>query len=136
MKKRLGISLLVAVLMSVMAVGAVAAQGEPPIAGPDNPTDLLAVLGWLAAGGAGPAIAFALNKLPWFRAIENDNVKLGIVVTCVVIVPLTAKVAIDLVPPHIWPLVQPYWATAVGALLLGWPASQITFETFIKPKKG
>lgn len=135
MKKRLGISLLVAVVVSVVAVGAVAAQGEPPISGPENPTDLLAVLGWLAAGGAGPAIAFALNKLAWFKALENGNAKLAIVVTCVVIIPLLAKVAIDLVPPHIWPLIQPYWATAVGALLLGWPASQITFETFIKPKK-
>jgi hypothetical protein len=112
-------------------------EPTPPAPGPEvpelrEPTDLLAVLGWLAAGGAGPALAFFLAKQAWFQRIENSDVKLGIVLGCIVAVPLLAKLAIDLLPPELWAVMQPYWAVAIGALLIGWPVSQIVYERYLR----
>jgi hypothetical protein len=105
---------------------------EPPEL--EDPTDILVVLGWLAAGGAGPAVAFFLATQAWFNKLKNDDLKVAIVMSCIVFIPLVAKVLIDLVPPEVWAVIQPYWSVGVGALLIGWPLSQVIYERYIRAR--
>jgi hypothetical protein len=105
-------------------------QPEPPAL--EDPTDIREVVSWLVAGGAGPALAFFLAKQKWFNDIKEKQVKVGVVISMVVGVPLLAKVLIDFVPPTLWDIVQPYWRVGVGALLIGWPASQVFYEHYLK----
>ncbi len=118
----------VAVLLALLlfsGVRAVSAQTpEPPAL--TNPQDLLGALGWLAAGGAAPAISLLLSKQKWFNAIANPQAKVWIVMSGVVGLPLLAKALVDFVPATVWGTVQPWWAVAVAAFEIGWPLSQVT----------
>jgi len=117
--------------LSLLLVAPVFAAPELP----KDPTNINTVLLWLMAGGAAPSIAFLFAKWKWFCSLTNDALKHGLVVVTIISVPLLSKVLIDFVPPDVWAVIQPYWSVAVGALLIGYPLSQVAFIAYIKPER-
>ncbi|MBN2003093.1 MAG: helix-turn-helix domain-containing protein [Anaerolineae bacterium] len=114
------------VLLTILIALPVSAQSpEPPSL--DNPHNVLGVLGWLAAGGAAPAISLWLSKQKWFNQIADNQVKVTLTMGLIVGVPLLAKALTDFVPATVWTVLQPWWAVAVAALEIGWPLSQATY---------
>lgn len=105
------------------------------VPGLDDPTNINTVLLWLMAGGAAPTIALLFGKWKWFNALTDNALKHTMIIGAVIGVPLLAKVLLDLVPATAWAVIQPYWSVAVGALLIGYPLSQMTFLHYIKPER-
>lgn len=92
-----------------------------------NPTDLSAVLIWLAGGGAGMFVAVWIEKQRWFQQIAGQY-KPMVVMTGIIIVALIPRLLLDFVPANVWEVIQPYFATVVTAILVGYPLSQVFHE--------
>ncbi|MBN2005791.1 MAG: helix-turn-helix domain-containing protein [Anaerolineae bacterium] len=124
-RRAVAVAALLLALILTFGVRTAAAQSvaPPPLADPQN---LTSVLGWLAAGGAAPAISLLLSKQKWFNAITNPQAKVWIVMSVVVGLPLLAKALTDFIPANVWDAIQPWWAVAVAAFEIGWPLSQVT----------
>jgi len=124
-------ALILVLLLSLLLVAPVFAAPELP----KDPTNINTVLLWLMAGGAAPSIAFLFSKWKWFNALTKDAVKHALVIGAIIGIPLSAKVLIDFVPVDVWAVIQPYWSVAIGALLIGYPLSQVAFLNYIKPER-
>lgn len=142
--KHIWISILVLVSILVFSTTVLAQAGPgdsplptptPPVPVPDinipgleDPTDLLKVLPWIAAGGAGPFVAVWIEKQKWFQAIES-RYKPTVVMVTVASVALAAKLLIDFVPASVWAVIAPYFGIVVVAILIGYPLSQFTHRS-------
>lgn len=96
----------------------------PPLT---DPTNFQGVLIWLAGGGAGAFIAVWIEKQKWFQNVAG-HYKPVVVLGSIVIVALIPRVLLDFVPTGAWAVVQPYFATIVTAILVGYPLSQLFHE--------
>lgn len=106
---------------------------EPePVGLPENPTDVISWLGWLAGGGAGAFVAVWIEKRPWFQRVKPEHKRL-VVLAAVGIVALIPQIVSDVVPAGVWEFIQPYFATVVAAILIGYPASQVV-HTYVNKR--
>lgn len=123
MKVRVGLIAVFVIALSLMfAPPALAADGE-------DYGDVFGFLGWVARGAAGGVILSVLGtKSEWYKALPS-NAKLAIMIGISVILPILARVALDLVPISFWEAIQPYWRVAVDGLLFMFAGSQIYYRT-------
>lgn len=123
------VSLLLAILIGILVPCALAQEATPS---PETAMDLAAFLSWLlTAGGAlflGAGISFVAEKLPAFQRIPTEY-KFPTVTAATIISALIIRVAVVITPPHIITAIQPYWQTAIVALL-ALIGSQVTHKKF------
>lgn len=91
---------------------------------PENPTDIVGVLLWLAGGGAGAFVAVWIERQGWFQRVPPEY-KRAVVMAAIALVALIPQVVMDVMPAAVWEAVGPYFSTVVAAILLGYPASQV-----------
>lgn len=98
----------------------------------DNPS-LVTVLTLLATGiGVGGVVSFLLEQTGAFQRLSPDAKRWTTFALCIAI-PALAQIAIQFVPPDVWPVLEPYWQ-AVAAGFLIWAGSQMTHRTFHRPQ--
>lgn len=132
---RLGVALrLSAVLFLVLLIPSpLLAQdlGDPPLVGPQP---IVTVLTKLAQSvGVGVVISFLFKSPGWFKGL-SDNAKWRIIFGLSIALPVLAQLLIDLIPPNVWTILNPYW-TSLAWGFVAWTASQASFEQFIKPNR-
>lgn len=111
-------------------VGAPVAQDPAP----GTPQDLVTVLTNMARSvGVGVVISFLFKKPGWFQHLA-DEVKWWIIFGISIGLPPLAQLLIDLVPSHLWQILNPYWL-ALSFGFITWAASQAVFEGYIKPNR-
>lgn len=132
---RLRVVLLMAFLVSVLLSAApVLAQGPEDVALSD-PASILTILASLAKSvGIGVVLSFLFKNPGWFKDL-GDQAKWWIIFGLSLGLPVLAQLLIDLVPPNIWDILNPYW-TAIAWGFITWGASQAAFESYIKPIRG
>ncbi len=125
------------VLMTLVLVGGVMAQGEPPAGDGSAPVglpglrDLILLLGTAAGGGV--VAAFLAEKQAWFQRLPSD-IK-GIVFPVLIIgVPVIARLLMQFIPADAWPVIEAYWAPIAGGLIAcGFGTA--TYHAIIKPQQ-
>jgi len=90
-----------------------------------DPTNLRAVLVWLASGGGGVAVALWIEKQKWFNKVDSSY-KPIVVMAFIAGVALVPQLMLNFIPENVWEVIGPYFATVVAALLIGYPLSQYT----------
>ena len=90
---------------------------------------LVEILTMLAGGiGVGAVVSFLLEKTGLFQRLSS-TAKWWVVLGLNLGLPLVAVLALQLVPPHVWVALEPYWkALAMG--FLGWAGSQVVHKVF------
>jgi len=121
------LSLVVGLLLALVVLSACGPEMQAEVPPLTDPTDFQGVLVWLASGGAGAFIAVWIEKQKWFQAIAS-HYKPVVVLGCIIVVALIPRVLLDFVPAGVWAAVQPYFATIVTAVLVGYPLSQLFHE--------
>ena len=86
-------------------------------------TSVVEFLRNVAAGAWAPvAIAFLLEHVKWFQALQSEARK-WVVLGLFVALPLAATALLKYVPAYIWTELEPFWnALAIG--FAGWVVSQ------------
>jgi hypothetical protein len=89
-----------------------------------------ALLALLAiAGGLGPVFSFLGENSKWFQGLTSQA-RFWIILVSSLLIPLLATALLQLVPPSVWVVLEPYWQ----ALALGFVAF-LTSQGFYQVKK-
>lgn len=133
MKSR-GIAVFILVLALLVAgFSVVSAQDNTPQDPPnlEDPTDLRAVVTWLASGGGGAFVALWVEKQKWFQELGADNKKF-VVVVFIGGLAIASKLLLDFIPEPVWVVIAPYFTVVMTAVLVGYPVSQLFHFTVNK----
>jgi len=98
----------------------------------DSMFDTLALLA--QGAGVGAVIAFLFEHVGWFQSLPS-NVKWWGILGMSIVFPLLAQIAVQLIPPDVWAMLEPYWQ-ALAAGFLVWAGSQGTHVLFNKKLNG
>jgi len=132
MKHQRVLAILTLITITILATPALAQELNPP---PEISTDLAAFLSWLlTASGAlflGAGISFLAEKIPAFQRIPKSY-KFPTIIAATMASSLIAQVLTVITPPHMITAIQPYWRTAVMALL-ALVSSQVTHQKVNHP---
>jgi len=122
MKTRRAVAVLVVVLVAALAcvIPAFAAD-VAPIEIPDPTTFLERLAGGVVTGAV---IAFLFERMQWFQALSS-KARWWIVLGFTVLLPVTARLLLDLVPAAVWVAIEPYWK-ALGLGFIAWASTQAT----------
>lgn len=133
--KRIG--LIFALLLVLVTVAGVAAQGETPPVDPGQVPTLPAFLellagpaGWVALGAFCSAL---LAKWPWYNA-QGDAVKRGLPIAFAIGAAIGARLLLTYVPDSFWEATAAYWYIAAGCVIT-WLSSQAWFQVAVKPNR-
>ncbi len=126
--------LLFALVCALFIVPPVMAQGPDDYV-VSEPAPVLSVLANLAKSvGIGVVLSFLFKDPGWFKDLDSQA-KWWIIFGLSLGLPIVAQLLLDLVPPGIWDIINPYWTSLAWGFIV-WAASQASYEAYIKPNRG
>ena len=90
---------------------------------------LVDVLSLMAQGaGVGAVLSFLFERVGWFQQLKPEA-RWWVIFALSLGLPVAAQMAVQLAPPSIWTILEPYWQALAAGFLI-WAGSQGTHKLF------